>query len=142
MKENLSNFFISYADYIIFIHVFSAVAFIGSSIFFYLLLRQDLLKDLKQAFAIYHKIAITSILFLIATAGIIAIGLDFKHGNPSTYMIVHIKEAIWTIIAITYFMIHKDSKKDDFGTRVQKKLLIILGFAIVAIYLGIKLRGF
>ena len=97
---------------------------------------------------------IPAILILLITAVIMIIALGFK-GTP-LYSFVIVKEAIWTIMTIVFIIIYVKRNKaekafiaGDFLTAKNNlvpiakyyiPLNIILG--IIAIYLGVTLRGF
>jgi hypothetical protein len=98
------------------------------------------------------------IIFIVSLAitGIFMnLGHDFRHSLPSLYMLVHIKEAVWTLMAINFVYIYRKRNSaerefvsgDDEGSAesiftISNYLLplnIFLGF--VAVYFGIILRG-
>ncbi len=97
---------------------------------------------------------IPSIIILLATAIIMIIALGFK-GTP-LYSFVIAKEVIWTIMTIVFIVIfikRKQAQKAfDEGTLplAKEKLLPIANYLIpinivlglIAIYLGVTLRGF
>jgi uncharacterized membrane protein len=116
----------------------------------------------------FFNIVIPFILLIIVTAVIMAVGLGFRAAAVdssgmilsetayATYQLVHVKEVIWMIMASNFTWMYLKKRKaqklfnagDLAGTKVilafiPKFLLpinIVLG--IVAIWLGITLRGF
>lgn len=163
MKELISDIFINYSKYIIFFHVLSAIIWIGGMIVVRFAVHYSMqnieepkvklartLEILKRFF----NIVIPAIVLLIITAVFMAIGMGFK-GTP-LYMVVHFKEAIWTIMTIIFTIIYIKrnraerafiagdlAKTKDELALLPKYLIpanIILG--LIALYFGITLRGF
>ncbi len=163
MKEIIINTFINHMDIIIFIHVLSAVIWVGGMIStrftVYSTLKevQDHNVKFKKTLKIMKKQQIMTIPFvilLILTSIIMTLGVNLK--GTILYNIVHIKESIWLFMALNFFAIYQTTTKaqkliynhDTLKGREQlaiiNKLLlpinIILG--IIAIYLGVILRGY
>jgi len=163
IKETMINIFNNYAHFIVMLHVVGAIIWVGGMIAIRFAVHpitskiedpnvrlETTLKLLKRFF----NIVIIGIFFIIITAGLMAIGLGFK-GTP-LYIIVHIKEAIWTTMAIIFTMIYLRRNKaqkyfNQNDLKNAKETLaplpkwmipanIILG--IIALYFGITLRGF
>jgi uncharacterized membrane protein len=159
MKESIVEFFGNYAHIIVFIHVISAVTLIGGVIYLYHILKGiyaiENFETKKSMTNIsldkFMKPSIASIVLLIITAGIMAIGLGFRQGDPALYAIVHIKEGLWTLITILFYILYRFVKNSEinsneeyeiFFEKLKKVLFAIAIFGSVAIYLGVKLRGF
>ena len=163
MKETIINLFNDYSTLIVFLHVLSAIIWVGGMIALryavhYTMqsiekpqVKQKLILEYLQRF---FNIVRPMIGLLVVTAGIMAIGLGFK-GTP-LYTIVHIKEAIWTIMTVVFIIIYlkrntaqmyfdaNDFKSTKETLEIIAKYLIPLNIALglVALYLGITLRGF
>ena len=148
---------------IVFLHVISAVVWVGGMIAIRFAVHysmQDIedpkiklgrtLENLKRFF----NMVIPAIFLLLITAIIMILALGFK-GTP-LYTIVIVKEIIWTIMTLIFITIYlkrntaqKAFDSGDFAN-AKKNLTpiasyfipinIILG--IIAIFLGITLRGF
>jgi len=177
MKDWIVTSFGSYAHEIIFLHVLSALIWVGGMIAIRFAVHPNLqLIDypklkLGRTLAIIEKffqIVIPFIIVLIITAVFMAVGLGFRASAVSatgeiisqsayaTYQIVHVKEAIWLVMAMNFTWMYlkrrKAQKLFDSGdltgakenlTLIPKLLLpinIILGLA--ALWFGITLRGF
>jgi len=177
MKQTLVEFFGNYAHEIVFLHVISAIIWIGGMIAIRLAVHPNLqlIEEPKvrlgRTLAItgkFFNIVIPFILLIIITAVIMAVGLGFRanaideNGQiinqvaMGIYNIVHIKEVIWTIMTLNfgwmYIKRRKAQKLFDIGNLKEAKetisivpkillpINIVLG--IVAIWLGITLRGF
>ena len=176
MKEFLVQLFADYRLTIIFLHVISAVVWVGGMIAIRFAVHQScaMITDpkikmeraahtLKRLFTIVTPFAI----ILIITAVIMAVGLGFRAaamdamGNViddyamSLYNTVHIKEAIWMIMAINLgVMIYRRGQAqkalEDENLERAKAMLtpiaqylvplnIVLG--ITAIFMGVVLRN-
>ena len=159
----LVDFFKNYSSIIVFLHVISAVIWVGGMIAIRFAVHYSMqniedpkvklgrtLENLKRFF----NIVIPTIITLLITAIIMIIALGFK--GTALYNIVIVKEIIWTIMLIIFITIYmkrnKAQKAFDSGDFVNTKkqlipiatyfipINIVLG--LVAIFLGITLRGF
>ncbi len=160
MTQTLSNFFGTYAHTIIFLHVISAIVWIGGMIAIrlavhpHLQLIQDTKLKLEKTLDImsrFFNIVIPFIIILLLTAIIMSMGI--QHENR---VVLHLKEAIWMIMTLNFtFMYIRRKKAQNFFNKNQladtrltlaiipKVLLplnIILG--VVALIFGVTLRGF
>lgn len=159
----LVDFFKNYSSIIVFLHVISAVIWVGGMIAIRFAVHYSMqniedqkiklgrtLENLKRFFSM----VIPAILTLLITAIIMIIALGFK--GTELYSIVIAKEIIWTIMTVIFITIYikrnKAQKAFDSGdfANAKNNLLpiatyfipanIILG--LIAIFLGITLRGF
>lgn len=159
----MSDLFNSYSSIIVFLHVISAVIWVGGMIAIRFAVHYSMqnieepkvklgrtLENLKRFF----YIVIPTIITLLITAIIMIIALGFK--GTALYNIVIAKEIIWTIMLLIFITIYmkrnKAQKAFDNGdfANTKKQLIpiatyfipinIVLG--LVAIFLGITLRGF
>ena len=159
----MSDLFNSYSSIIVFLHVISAVIWVGGMIAIRFAVHYSMqniedpkvklgrtLENLKRFF----NIVIPTIITLLITAIIMIIALGFK--ETALYNIVIVKEIIWTIMLLIFITIYmkrnKAQKAFDNGdfANTKKQLIpiatyfipinIVLG--LVAIFLGITLRGF
>ena len=157
------NFFNNFSSIIVFLHVISAVIWVGGMIAIRFAIHysiQDIqdpkiklgrtLENLRRFF----NMVIPAILILLGTAIIMIIALGFK--GTDLYSIVIAKEIIWTTMTIVFIYIYikrnKAQKAFNSGDLANAKnsLLpiatyfipanIVLG--LIAIFLGITLRGF
>jgi uncharacterized membrane protein len=157
--ENVSGFLAP----VVFLHVISAVLWVGGMIVIRFAVHYSIqniaepkikiertLENLKRFF----NMVIPAIVILLITAVILILSLGFK-GTP-LYSLVIVKEIIWTVMTLVFIVIYikrnKAEKAFNAGDFITTKnhlapiakyfipLNIILG--IVAIYLGITLRGF
>jgi len=155
--------FNSFSSLIVFLHVISAVIWVGGMIAIRFAIHysmQDIeepkiklgrtLENLRRFF----NMVIPTIVILLVTAIIMIIALGFK--GTSLYSIVIAKEIIWTIMTIVFITIYlkrNNAQKafNDGKLPLAKEILtpiaqyfiplnIILG--LIAIYLGVTLRGF
>lgn len=159
----MTEFFNNFSSIIVFLHVISAVIWVGGMIAIRFAVHYSMqniedpkvklgrtLENLKNFF----NIVIPTIITLLITAIIMIVALGFK--GTGLYNIVIAKEIIWTIMLIIFITIYmkrnKAQKAFDNGdfANTKKQLIpiatyfipinIVLG--LVAIFLGITLRGF
>jgi len=177
MKQTLMELFGAYAHTIVFLHVLSALIWVGGMIAIRLavhpslMLIEDTQMRLGKILAItgkFFNIVMPFILLLIITAVIMAVGLGFRDAAVDAnhnvinetamhiYNFVHIKEAIWMIMTTNFTWMYLKRRKAQRLYDAKKyadakltlalipKLLlpinIVLG--IIAIWLGVTLRGF
>jgi len=163
LKEFIVNTFAEYTLYIIFLHVVSAVIWVGGMIAVRLAVHPSLqnikgpkerlnttLKTMKNLF----HLVVPFIIILIVTAVFLAVGLGFK--ETSLYWLVHFKEVIWTIMTLNfiYMYIKRKSAENLFaaGNLTEAKqavsklpnllLPVNIFLGICAIFSGVVLRGF
>ena len=159
----MTQFFDNFSSIIVFLHVISAVIWVGGMIAIRFAVHYSMqniedpkvklgrtLENLKNFF----NIVIPTIITLLITAIIMIVALGFK--ETALYNIVIAKEIIWTIMLLIFITIYmkrnKAQKAFDSGDFVNTKkqlipiatyfipINIVLG--LVAIFLGITLRGF
>jgi len=154
MKEIFSN----YASIIVFLHVFSAVVWIGGMITVKFAVHPTMhtIEDKKikvgknlMIVGRLFNLVLPFIIILLITAIIMILALDLNG------FIVYLKESIWTIMALNYtFMYFKRSKAQKLFNEGDIKasvstvanipnilLPINIFLGIVAIFLGVLLRG-
>ncbi|MEA1918544.1 MAG: hypothetical protein U9N52_01785 [Campylobacterota bacterium] len=155
----MTEFFSQYRDIIVFLHVISAVVWVGGMIamrfaahYSFVELEPPLrLERTAHALKNLFNIVLPFVAILLVTALIMAIGLGLHHGEAKT--IAFVKEGIWSIMALNLGAMilrrNKAQKLIDVGEYAQAKLLlgriggamvpvnIVLG--IIAIFLGVTL---
>jgi uncharacterized membrane protein len=177
MKNTLVALFGSYAQEIVFLHILSAFVWVGGMIAIRFTVHPALqfIEDpkirLSRTLAItgnFFHIVIPFIVILIITAVVMAVGLGFRiaavdsggsiisEAAYATYQWVHVKEAIWLMMAMNFTWMYlkrrKAKKLFDAGDFSQAKESIILipklllpiniVLGLVALWLGVALRGF
>jgi len=159
----MKELFLQFPALIVFLHVLSAVIWVGGMLAIRFAVHYSMqnilepkiklgrtLENLKRFF----NMVLPFIALLLITAIILIFGLEFK--NTPLNKFVHMKESIWiamTLIYITVYVKRNKAQKafDNDDLKEAKKQLapiskiyiplnIFLG--LVAIYLGITLRGF
>ena len=157
------DFFNNYSSFVVFLHVISAVIWVGGMIAIRFAVHYSMqniedpkirlgrtLENLKRFFSM----VIPSIITLLITAIILILALDFK--ESSLYKFVIAKEIIWlimtTIFIVIYIKREKAQKAFDGGDFLSAKnklnplakylIPINIFLGIVAVILGITLRGF
>ncbi len=159
----MTELFNNFSSLIVFLHVISAVLWVGGMIAIRFAVHYSIqniaepkikiertLENLKRFF----NMVIPAILILLITAIIMIIALGFK-GTP-LYSFVIAKEAIWTIMTIIFITIYIKrnkaekafiegdflSAKNNLAPIAKYYIPINIILGIVAIYLGVTLRGF
>ncbi len=162
MREAISNLFVEYALVWVFIHVFSAIIWIGGMIMmrFSVMPSLALITDGKvrisktiSIFKSFFRMVVIAIAFIFISAIFMIIGLGFK--GSDLYSIVLIKEALLVIMTIAfayaYTQVNKAERRFVEGdmenakkhiSKVKYAILINLPLSIITIILGITLRGF
>ncbi len=162
MREAMVHFFGNYATVLVFLHVLSAIVWIGGMIAIRVAVHPvlqsiddpkiKLSKTLQIVGRLFHLV-IPFIIILIVTATLMAVGLGFK--GTDLYWLIHVKEVIWTLMTLNFIYMYIRRRKaqklfdtgDLAGAKVQAALLpnlllpinIILGIA--AVFSGVILRG-
>lgn len=159
----MHEFFSNYSSIIVFLHVISAVIWVGGMIAIRFAVHYSMqdVTDPKiklgrtlETLRRFFNMVIPSIIVLLITAIIMILGLNLKESD--SYSIAIAKEVIWTIMTLVFIYIYikrnKASKAFEEGKLPVAKehlaplaaylipLNTILG--IVAIFLGVSLRGF
>jgi len=174
MKAWMVEFFWANTELLVYLHVISAVVWVGGMIAmrfaahysFQVLEPADRLARTAQALGNLFKIVAPFIVLLIVTAVLMAVGWGFRAaavdagGNVIDetayyfYNLVHIKEAIWMVMAVNYgYMVWRllKAKKHLAAADLPaaKAMLGMIGkylvplnivLGLVAIYLGVVLR--
>ena len=157
------DFFDNYSSIIVFLHVISAVIWVGGMIAIRFAVHYSIqnIEDPKIKLARtlellkrFFNMVIPAILTLLITAIIMIIALGFK--GTELYNVVVIKEIIWSIMTLIFITIYikrvkaqKAFDNNDFLNAKNNLLPIATYFipinivlGLVAIFLGITLRGF
>ena len=156
------DFFNNYLSIIVFLHVLSAVIWIGGMIAIRFAVHYSMqnienpkiklertLENLKRFFSL----VIPAILTLLITAIIMIIGLGFKENT--LYSLIIVKELIWSLMTIIFIIIYikrnkaqKSFLNEDMNTTKNNLIPIANYFipinillGIVAIFIGVLLRG-
>jgi len=127
MKQILVELFGTYAHEIVFLHILSALIWVGGMIAIRLAVHPNLqmIDDpnikLGKTIAItgkFFNIVIPFIILLIVTATIMAVGLGFRASAVNevgdiisqqayaTYQLVHLKEAVWLIMTMNFIFMY------------------------------------
>ncbi len=116
----MQEFFAQYKTIIIFLHIISAVIWIGGMIamryaahpsFMEIESPAKRLERISDALKRLFKIVLIFIFILAATGALLTVGYQLKYTEYHIY--THIKEGIWTLMAINYFMMMYRRKKAD-----------------------------
>ena len=156
------DFFNNYSSFVVFLHVISAVIWVGGMIAIRFAVHYSMqnieepkiklgrtIENLKRFFSM----VIPSIIILLITAIIMILGLGLK--ETTLYNIVIIKELIWSLMTIIFIIVYIKTNKAQKALlnndllNAKKYLLpiatyyipmnILLG--IIAIFFGVIIRG-
>lgn len=159
----MQSLFNDFSSIIIFLHVLSAIIWVGGMIAIRFAVHYSMQKVEEPKIKLgrtlenlqrFFSMVIPSIVVLLITAIIMIIALGFK--GTSLYSFVIAKEVIWTIMTLVFIYIYirrnqaqKAFDNLDFPLAKQKlepiaKILIPLNIVLglIAVYLGVNLRGF
>ena len=158
----LVDFFNNYSSVIVFLHVISAVIWVGGMIAIRFAVHYSMqnienpriklertLENLKRFFSL----VIPAILTLLITAIIMIIGSGFK--ESTLYSLVIVKELIWSLMTIIFIIIYIKRNKaekaflnEDMNSTKNNLIPIANYFipinillGIIAIFMGVLLRG-
>lgn len=165
MRDFFIEIFGDFGRIIIFLHILSACLLIGSMFVLRFVIQPveaDIL-DNKVKFGSCLKMMKRYIVFLLPVMFIIVLtsvfmnlGIGFKSGNPTTYVMVNTKEALWTFIAFNFVYMYikywKAKKGFDEGNyiEVEENMVLMVKYliplnlilAIISVYFGVILRGY
>lgn len=164
MRDIIIGIFGNYYRIVIFLHVLSAIFLVGSLfvITFFLSPALDKIENLKTRygtyltfFNYYFCFVIVVMMVIIVVSVLMNVGLSLKYGDPTIYIIVHIKEAIWTFLVINFMYMYSKYKKakkafeQELMVEVHENLLLIVKYlvplklflGVLAVYFGIIARG-
>lgn len=157
------DFFKNYSLIIVFLHVISAVIWVGGMIAIRFAVHYSMqnIEDPKIKLARtlellkrFFDMVIPAILTLLITAIIMVIALEFK--GSELYSVVVVKEIIWSVMTFIFVTIYIKRNKaqkafdnNDFLNAKNNLLPIATYFipinitlGIIAVFLGVTLRGF
>lgn len=158
----MSEFFAIYGSFIVFLHIISAVIWVGGMIAIRFAVHYSIQEIEEPKIKLgrtleflrrFFNMVIPSIIILLITAVLMSIGLGLK--ISPLYPIVHIKEAIWSVMAVIFTVIYLKRNKaqklfDEGDFKSAKETLTPLALwmiptnialGLIALYLGVTLRG-
>ncbi len=165
MRDFFIEVFSDHSRMIVFLHVASAALLVGSLFMMRFVVQpvevdvQDIKIKLTSCVKMIQKYLFFAVLFMgmiIVTSLFMHFGLGFRAGSPTTYVFVHIKEALWTFMAfnliyvyVKYIKAKKGLESENYIEVEENVILIVRYFiplnlvlAIISIYFGVVLRGF
>ena len=165
MQEMVAEIFGSFSRYIIFFHIVSAMLLVGS-LFTLRFIVSPVILTIESQEERYEKvlnllknfaIVITAAMLILVSASIfMSVGLGFEYGNPSTYVMINTKEAIWIFIVFNFvymgikYKYAKRALKEKEYIQVHENIILIVSYlvplnfilSLIAVFMGIILRGF
>ncbi|MBE0496107.1 MAG: hypothetical protein IBX45_06825 [Campylobacterales bacterium] len=164
MREVLMEIFGNFSRWIILLHIVTAMLLVGSLVVIRFVVKptmegieheKERLSKGLELMRRYAYFVVPAMLVMIVTSVFMSVGLGFKYGDPTTYNLIHTKEALWVFIAFNFvYMVfkYKNAKKailEDEFVEVQENLILMLNYliplnavlGIIGAYLGIVIRG-
>ncbi len=159
----MKELFINYAGVIVFLHVLGAIVWVGGMIAIRVAVHPSMqtIEDgkikLGKTLMIMGKLfnlVLPFIMILLLTAIVMLLGIGFK--GTELAPITYVKEGIWTVMTLNFAYMYvlraKAQKLFDGGSMAEAKekvskipnllLPINIFLGLVAVYLGVMLRGF
>ncbi len=164
MQDLITGVFENHRLLIIYLHILAASFLIGSMFVIIFIIRpigkrvEDVKTKCENCLLILGRfiIFLVPIMFIILSASFfINIGMGFEYGDPTVFIMIHIKEAIWIFMAFNFLYIYKKYlnakrayEKRDFLV-VQENVILItkyliplnLVISLMAVYFGIEIKG-
>jgi len=164
MYDLTTDIFENYKTLIIFLHVLSASFLIGSMFVIIFIVRPigkrmenvefkcaNCLMILKR----FNILLIPIMLTIVSASFFMNIGMGFEYGDPTAFIMIHIKEAIWIFLAFNFLYMYrkylnakKAYKEKDFLITQENIILITkyliplnLVISLMAVYFGIVIKG-
>ncbi len=159
----MKELFLLSPSFVVFLHVLSAIIWIGGMIAVRFAVHYSMqniaepkikLERTLENLQRFFNIVLPFIIILLFTALLLIFGIGFKETPLNKF--VHIKEAIWVIMTLIFITVYikrnKAQKAFELGDMITTKaqllpiaqylipINIVLG--LIAVYLGVTLRGF
>ncbi len=163
MYDLTTDIFESYKTLIIFLHILSASILIGSMFVLIFIVRPvakkvedvefrcgNCLKILKR----FNAFLVLIMLIILSASFFMNIGMGFEYGNPTVFIMIHIKEALWIFLSFNFLYMYKKylnakkayNQKDFLVT--QENIILITKYLIplnlivslIAVYFGIIIK--
>jgi len=165
MRDFFIEIFGDFSRIIIFLHIISSALLIGSTFVLRFVIQpvEEAIADEKIKYSSCINMMRRYILFLvpvmiiiIVTSVFMHIGLGFRSGNPTTYVMVHTKEALWTFIAFNFIYMYfkylkaKKGLAEENYIEVEENVILMVKYliplnlllSIISVYFGVILRGY
>ena len=153
-----------YGRYVVFIHVVSAVIWVGGMIAIRVAVHPSMLhiEDGKlrmarqlEIMARLFRLVAPFVVLLLLTAVVMEVGLGLK-ADPEAKVLATLKEGLWIVMTLNYLMmIYRRGKAqrlflsgDQSGAGAILRLIphfmlpVNIAFGLIAVYFGVVLRGF
>jgi len=165
LDKAIVEIFTSYKVLIIFIHILSASLLIGSMFVLIFIIRPINVKVGNVKYKCIHCLRVLKrfiyflvpdMLILISASIFMNIGMGFEYGDPTAFIMIHIKESLWIFIAFNFLYIYKKylNAKNAFEAEdylvVQENIILIIKYfvplnlvlSLIAVYFGILIKGY
>lgn len=165
MRDFFIEIFGDFSRIIVFLHIMSSSLLIGSMFVMRFVIQpvevdvpDDRIKfnSCMEMMRRYILFLVPVMLVIIITSVFMHIGLGFKSGNPTTYVMVHTKEALWTFIAFNFIYMYfkylkaKKGLVEENYIEVEENVILMVRYliplnlllAVISVYFGVILRGY
>lgn len=164
MREFFISLFSEYGRVFVFFHILGAIVWIGGTFAARFVAKPILysFEDQKQRvqktiefLRRYFKFISLFAALIVITSVFMNIGMGFKYGNPTHYILIHTKEAIWTLMAVNFIFSYykiknaqKQMQEGDFAGAWSYIVMVLdyllpanMVLGLIALYFGLVLRG-
>jgi len=165
MQDFLINLFGDFGRIIVFLHIIAAAFLLGSMFMIRFIIKPALMDIDDEAVRYsrclrvlerYFNYLAAAMILIISVSITMSVGLGFEYANPTTFSLIHVKEALWVFIAFNflymYIKFHNSKilyKKREFF-EVHENLKLIVNYlmtlniilTLIAFYIGVIIRRF
>jgi uncharacterized membrane protein len=165
MGDLISDIFNNHKALIIFFHIMSASVLIGSMFVIIFIIRPIGVREKNVGIKCgkclmvlkrFNIFLAPAMLILVSASVFMNVGMGFEYGDPTAFIMIHIKESIWLFIAFNFMYIYKKylnakkAYKDKDYLVVQENIILITKYlvplnlvcSLIAVYFGILIKGY
>jgi len=163
MNNLVIDIFNTHKNFIIFLHILSASMLIGSMFVIIFIVRPvtkkvedtevkcgNCLKLLRR----FNIFLVPTMLVIFSASFFMNVGMGFEYGDPTVFIVIHIKEAIWLFLVFNFLYMYKKYlnaskayKEKDF-LLTQENIILITKYllplnlivSLIAVYFGILIK--
>ncbi len=164
MQDFIAGLFNDFGGIIVFFHIIAASFLLGSMFMIVFIIKPALMDidDLAVRYSRCIKILGRYFYYLLGVMALIIsasfamrVGLGFEFASPVLLSLVHVKEAIWLLVACNFIYMYirlRNAKKllstreffevhENLGLIVNWLMPLNIILSMIAIYIGIAIRG-
>jgi len=163
VNDLVLDIFNNHKTLIIFLHILSASMLIGSMFMIIFIIRpiakniEDIEVKCSNCLKLLRRFNIflaPTMLIIFSASFFMNVGMGFEYGDPTTFIMIHIKEAIWLFLIFNFLYMYKKyliakkaCKEKDFLVTQENIILITkyllplnLIVSLIAVYFGIAIK--